>query len=346
MGAPVGRAVWHRSIVAGAASQVRAFTAACDTLLPRTLLVTRGGIVCRYNTVGVVDGEAASKLLEGLAQGPGDGSDANDSELLAEGRLTVDTKPARGSPRHFQTHVTRSSPVRLRHDVSSPAQLSARDSVAPDTPTSWLHRDSSMMDGLSVGTSAAGTARGVAKIADAEAAILDAIHKHEVEIATLVKVALAGAVEFRLAASFGQQHDAFTPTTDQLRAVRGAALRVVTCVRRWQRRVKHKGWGINAEARGLDISLPRGTPRTPTRDTPSTMPGTPVAGSPAGGLPREDGGEERKDVGTPPPRERLLLTCKGTLPPPFYWNGQATLVALATSLDFLATIPELVSAWG
>lgn len=117
-------------------------------------------------------------------------------------------------------------------------------------------------------------------------------------------------------------------------------------MRRWQRRVKHKGWGINAEARGLDISLPRGTPRTPTRDTPSTMPGTPVAGSPAGGLPREDGGEERKDVGTPPPRERLLLTCKGTLPPPFYWNGQATLVALATSLDFLATIPELVEWYG
>jgi len=74
--------------------------------------------------------------------------------------------------------------------------------------------------------------------------------------------------------------------------------------------------------------------RSPCRA--STDKGTPVAGTPAGGLPGADGGEERKDVGTPPPRERLLLTCNGTLPPPFYWNGQATLLRRMTAFAFVA----------
>lgn len=192
-----------------------------------------------------------------------------------------------------------------------------------------------------------GTAGRAAKVANAERAIISAIQDHEHEVAKLVKLLLLGAAEFRLAASYGQQNEAFTPTTEQLRVVRVAALRLVTNVRRWQRRVRAAGGGIDAKLRGLAIHAPAtargGTPTpTPGANTPAPGDATPDPASGGGG------DNDRRDVGTPPPRERLLASCRGTLPPPFYWNGQEVLVALGTSLDFLSTVPELVryvGAW-
>lgn len=326
-----------------------------------------------WTTRGVADGEAASKLLQHLTLG----GEAADDALMS---LTVDTRPpmatgtatntahtqrqsaARGfldsaaggtaspspTPTHFNTSARASSNVGRLPLPASPAMLRLATPTA-GSPGGGVSPTSTF------GGSSLGTAR-TAKDGSAEMAVLSAVHAHEKEVARLLEVVIEGAKEFRLAASYGQQNEAFTPTTEQLRVVRKAALAVVSRVRRWQRRAKRAGHvgGIDTLKRGLQVSTPsRSRSRTGRSFTragmTSSMHGSPAPGSPSSanlGATTHDGGHQPSGTengrNTPPPRDRLLATCKGVLPPPFFWNGQGVLVALASSLDFLASVPELV----